>query len=63
MLLETTLSSSDFSGVDLPLGNSIVDLEYADDVVLFDDADEMQSLDHFNEQCKHVWDTILSLQM
>ncbi|TNN16340.1 Retrovirus-related Pol polyprotein from type-2 retrotransposable element R2DM, partial [Schistosoma japonicum] len=45
MLLDITLSSSDFSGVDFLPGASLTDLEYADDIVLFgEDADKMQSL-------------------
>ncbi|CAH8297389.1 unnamed protein product [Schistosoma turkestanicum] len=45
MLLEITLSSSEFSGVDLLPGGSLIDLEYADDIVLLgEDADKMQSL-------------------
>ncbi|VDO76135.1 unnamed protein product [Schistosoma margrebowiei] len=40
-----TLSSSKFPGVELLPGGSLVDLEYADDIVLFgEDADKMQSL-------------------
>ncbi|TNN20796.1 LINE-1 reverse transcriptase, partial [Schistosoma japonicum] len=45
MLLDITMSSSDFSGVDFLPGASLTDLEYADDIVLFgEDADKMQSL-------------------
>ncbi|VDP33341.1 unnamed protein product [Schistosoma margrebowiei] len=45
VLLEITLSSSKFPGVELLPGGSLVDLEYADDIVLFgEDADKMQSL-------------------
>ncbi|VDO81413.1 unnamed protein product, partial [Schistosoma margrebowiei] len=45
VLLEMTLSSSKFPGVELLPGGSLVDLEYADDIVLFgEDADKMQSL-------------------
>ncbi|CAH8613849.1 unnamed protein product [Schistosoma guineensis] len=45
VLLEITLSSSKFPGVELLPGDSLVDLEYADDIVLFgEDADKMQSL-------------------
>ncbi|RTG82230.1 uncharacterized protein DC041_0010142 [Schistosoma bovis] len=45
VLLEITLSSSKFTGVELLPGGSLVDLEYADDIVLFgEDADKMQSL-------------------
>ncbi|CAI2730979.1 unnamed protein product [Schistosoma spindalis] len=40
-----TLSSSKFPGVELLPGDPLVDLEYADDIVLFgEDADKMQSL-------------------
>ncbi|CAH8495582.1 unnamed protein product [Schistosoma intercalatum] len=42
VLLEITLSSSRFPGVELLPGGSLVDLEYADDIVLF--GDKMQSL-------------------
>ncbi|KAK4474313.1 hypothetical protein MN116_000398 [Schistosoma mekongi] len=45
ILLEITLSSSDFSGIDLLPGDTLIDLEYADDIVLFDeDSDTMQNL-------------------
>ncbi|CAH8430565.1 unnamed protein product [Schistosoma mattheei] len=45
VLLEITLSSSKFTGVELLPGGSLVDLEYADDIVLFgEDTDKMQSL-------------------
>ena len=45
LLLEITLSSTEFSGIDLLPGGSLIDLEYADDIVLFgEDADKMQSL-------------------
>ncbi|TNN07625.1 Retrovirus-related Pol polyprotein from type-2 retrotransposable element R2DM, partial [Schistosoma japonicum] len=45
MLLDITMSSSDFLGVDLLPGAPLTDLEYADDIVLFgEDADKMQSL-------------------
>ena len=45
MLLEISLSSSQSPGVELLPGDSLVDLEYADDIVLFgEDADKMQSL-------------------
>lgn len=41
MLLEITLSSSDISGIDLP-GDSLVELEYTDNLVLFGkDADKI----------------------
>ncbi|VDO65945.1 unnamed protein product [Schistosoma margrebowiei] len=43
--LEITFSSSKFPGVELLPGGSLVDLEYADDIVLFgEDANKMQSL-------------------
>lgn len=29
--------SSNFSGTDLPPGNSVIDINYADDIVLFDE--------------------------
>lgn len=35
MLLAITLLLSDFSGVDLPPGDSLVDLKYTDGVFLF----------------------------
>lgn len=45
MLLQITLSLSNFSRVDLLPGGSIVDLEYADDMVLFgEDVDKAHSL-------------------
>ncbi|VDO69614.1 unnamed protein product [Schistosoma margrebowiei] len=45
VLLEMTLSSSKFPGVELLPGDSLFDIEYADDIVLFgEDADKMQSL-------------------
>ncbi|PXX92138.1 hypothetical protein DF185_23215, partial [Marinifilum breve] len=45
MLSETTFSSSKFPGVELLPGDLLVDLEYADDIVLFgEDADKIQSL-------------------
>ncbi|VDP07680.1 unnamed protein product [Schistosoma margrebowiei] len=40
-----TFSSTEFSGIDLLTGGSFVDLEYANDKVVFDeDADKVQSL-------------------
>ncbi|CAH8507928.1 unnamed protein product, partial [Schistosoma guineensis] len=45
LLMEITLSSTEFSGIDLHPGGPLIDLEYADDIVLFgEDADKMQSL-------------------
>lgn len=45
MLLEIALSLSKFSGVELLPGNSLYDLEYADDIVLFDEnANKIRSL-------------------
>ncbi|CAH8541047.1 unnamed protein product [Schistosoma bovis] len=45
VLSEITLSSFKFPGVELLPGDSLVDLKYAVDIVLFDeDADKMQSL-------------------
>ena len=45
LLLEITLSLTEFSGIDLLPGDSRIDLEYADDIVLFgEDADKMQSV-------------------
>ncbi|VDP49308.1 unnamed protein product [Schistosoma margrebowiei] len=64
VLLEITLSLSKYTGVELLPGDSLVDLEYADDIVLFgEDADKMQSSDHSKQQCKYVRHTILSLEM
>ncbi|VDP54275.1 unnamed protein product [Schistosoma margrebowiei] len=48
MLLEITLSSSDISGIDLP-GDSLVELEYTDNLVLFGkDADKIV-FDHLKQ--------------
>ncbi|CAH8675424.1 unnamed protein product [Schistosoma haematobium] len=45
LLMEITLSSTEFSGIDLLPGGPLIDLEYTDDIVLFgEDADKMQSL-------------------
>ncbi|CAH8470968.1 unnamed protein product [Schistosoma haematobium] len=45
LLMEITFSSTEFSGIDLLPGGPLIDLEYADDIVLFgEDADKMQSL-------------------
>ncbi|CAH8662896.1 unnamed protein product [Schistosoma haematobium] len=45
LLKEITFSSTEFSGIDLHPGGPLIDLEYADDIVLFgEDADKMQSL-------------------
>nr|CAX82417.1 Retrovirus-related Pol polyprotein [Schistosoma japonicum] len=45
ILLELTLSSSGFSGVDLLPGDKLVDVEYADHIVpLGEDAEKMQDL-------------------
>ncbi|VDO87663.1 unnamed protein product [Schistosoma margrebowiei] len=45
MLLEIKLSSSKFPGVELLPGDSLFELKYADDIVLFnEDANKMQSL-------------------
>ncbi|CAH8450567.1 unnamed protein product [Schistosoma margrebowiei] len=63
VLLEMTLFLSKFPGVELLPGGSLVDLEYADDIVLFEDADKMQSSDHSKQQCRHVRDAILPLEM
>ena len=64
MLLEISLSSSQSPGVELLPGGSLVDLEYADDIVLFgEDADKMQSSDHYKQLCRHVRDAILSLEV
>ncbi|CAH8551147.1 unnamed protein product [Schistosoma intercalatum] len=43
--MEITFSSTEFSGIDLLPGGPLIDLEYANDIVLFgEDADKMQSL-------------------
>nr|CAX83711.1 endonuclease-reverse transcriptase [Schistosoma japonicum] len=45
LLLEVTLSSAEFSGIDILPGGPLIDLEYADDIVLFgEDTDKIQSL-------------------
>nr|CAH8822387.1 unnamed protein product [Trichobilharzia regenti] len=45
VLMDLTLGDFSDSGIDLLPGNNLVDLEYADDIVLLgEDADEMQSL-------------------
>ncbi|VDO61486.1 unnamed protein product [Schistosoma margrebowiei] len=45
LLMEITFSSTEFSGIDLLQGGPLIDLEYADDIVLFgENADKMQSL-------------------
>ncbi|CAH8652966.1 unnamed protein product [Schistosoma curassoni] len=45
LLMEITFSSTEFLGIDLLPGGPLIDLEYADDIVLFgEDADKMQSL-------------------
>ncbi|CAH8453699.1 unnamed protein product [Schistosoma guineensis] len=63
MLLEITLSSSDVSEIDLP-GDSLVDLEYTHDIVLFGEkADEIQSFDHPKQQCKDVCGGVFSVHM
>ncbi|KAH9582966.1 hypothetical protein MS3_00007543 [Schistosoma haematobium] len=45
LLVEITFSSTEFSCINLLPGGPLIDLEYADDIVLFgEDADKMQSL-------------------
>nr|CAH8822477.1 unnamed protein product [Trichobilharzia regenti] len=45
MLMEVSLTERNDLGIDLLPGNSLMDLEYADDIVLLgEDADKMQSL-------------------
>ncbi|CAI2733840.1 unnamed protein product [Schistosoma spindalis] len=45
ILMEITLSSTGFPGIDLLPGGSLIDLEYADDIVLFgEDTDKIQCL-------------------
>ncbi|CAH8513614.1 unnamed protein product [Schistosoma haematobium] len=61
LLMEITFSSTEFSGIDL-LPGSLIDLEYADDIVLFgEDADKMQSFGSTEQQCHYVWNALLSL--
>lgn len=42
-LLEVTLFSFSFLGINFPLRDSVIDLEYADDIVLFGEIDKSQS--------------------
>lgn len=57
-----TLPSSDFPGTYFLPGDTLVDLEYLNDTILFgEDLDEIQSFDHLRQQCIHVWDMILSI--
>ncbi|CAH8650640.1 unnamed protein product [Schistosoma bovis] len=58
--LGITSSSSEFSGIGLLPGGPLIDLEYADDIVLFgEDADKMQSSGSTERQCQDVWDALL----
>ncbi|CAH8442066.1 unnamed protein product [Schistosoma haematobium] len=62
LLMEITFSSTEFSGIDLLPGGPLIDLEYADDIVLFgEDADRIQSLGSTEQQCQNVWNALLSL--
>ena len=55
MRQEITLSPSDLSKIDLPLGDSLVGLECTDNIAVFDEyADELQSSDHLKQQCENV---------
>ncbi|VDP53436.1 unnamed protein product [Schistosoma margrebowiei] len=59
---EITFSSTEFSGIDLPPGGPLIELEYSDDIVLFsEDADKMQSFGSTRQQCNYVWNALLSL--
>ncbi|KAH9590191.1 protein 2 3 complex subunit [Schistosoma haematobium] len=61
LLLEITLSSTEFSGIDLLPGGPLIDLEYADDIVVFGDVDKMQSFDRAQQQYQDVCDVLLPL--
>lgn len=51
-------------GIDLLPGGSLVDLEYADDIVLLgEDTDKMKSSEHLEQQSSHVWHAVCSCQM
>ncbi|CAH8485715.1 unnamed protein product [Schistosoma margrebowiei] len=62
LLMEITFSSTEFSGIDLLPGGPLIDLEYADDIVLFgEDSDKMQSSSSTKLQCQNIWNALLSL--
>lgn len=50
--------------VDPLLGDSSVDVEHADGIVLFGEgADKLQSSDRLKQQYKDIWDAILFLKV
>ncbi|VDO51717.1 unnamed protein product [Schistosoma margrebowiei] len=53
-------SSSEFSKIDLLPGDPFIDLEYADDTVLFDEnTDKMRFLGSTEQQCQDFGDALL----
>ncbi|VDQ09851.1 unnamed protein product [Trichobilharzia regenti] len=59
ILMEVSLTERNDLGIDLLPGSSLMDLEYADDIVLLgEDADKMQSSEHLEQQSSYVWHAI-----